>query len=145
MKSSRQRREYLIQVRLTAGEMGKVEAMMESQGYRSRSAFVRDMLLKKKIWTRYNKECGTAEALRKRLNDCVYQINKIGVNYNQFVSQYNKQAARSRSDGTPAINTANTESTLNGLRILTERLRTEVALMFEYFKRYINENHQTTE
>ena len=75
--------------------------------------------------------------LRERLNRLVYEVNKIGVNYNQVVSTYQRQAKQTRPDGSPYLNTRLLDEKVTALMRSTEGLRDEFAVILDIVKRYI--------
>ena len=76
--------------------------------------------------------------LREKMNVLIYQVNKIGVNYNQFVATYQRQSRQVRPDGTPYLNTRLLNERVTALMRCTEGLRDEFAVLLDIVKRYIN-------
>ena len=78
--------------------------------------------------------------LRDRINILIYQVNEIGVNYNQVVTLYQKQAKQMRPDGTPYLNTRLLDEKVRLLMRSTEGLRDEFAVILDVIKRctYLN-------
>ena len=83
----------------------------------------------------------TDRELRDRINALVYQVNRIGVNYNQVVASWQRQAQQVRADGTPYLNTRSVETKLVELMRLTEGLRDEFAVILDVVRKYIGESH----
>ncbi len=79
----------------------------------------------------------TNKILRERFHTFIYEVNKIGVNYNQVVAIWQKQAGRVRKDGTPRLNTRDIEGYLVKLIKYTEGLRDEFALIYDVIKKYL--------
>ena len=82
----------------------------------------------------------TDDILRDKLNQFIFQANKIGVNYNQFVATYQRQSKQLRSDGTPVTGSRMVEEKVDALMRLTQELRDEVAVIIDIFERYTQEN-----
>lgn len=78
--------------------------------------------------------------LRERVGALIYEVNKIGVNYNQVVSIWQKQARQTRADGSPYMNTRTVEGRLGELMRLTEDLRDGFALLLDVVRQYIGES-----
>lgn len=60
-------------------------------GYPSISGYLRDIIMLKRLPPRRVVCRITDRELRDRINILIYQVNKIGVNYNQVVTLYQKQ------------------------------------------------------
>ena len=140
MKNDRQRRECIVHVRLTPDEMDRIRTLMDNAGYISVSGYMRDLLDQKRI--PYHREVVhvTDKMLRDRVNILIYQVNKIGVNYNQVVATWQKQAGQTRRDGTPWMDTRSVEMLLGDLKRMTEGLRDEFAVMLDILRKYIGES-----
>ncbi len=123
-------------VRVDEEEMAKVKALMSLHGCPTVSCLLRNLLFKKRILTYRKVEKITDSDLHVKLNEMIYQFNKIGVNYNQVVATYQKQAKMFKGDGTPFLNTRSIEDKLSRLMTLTENMRDEFALILEIIKRY---------
>ena len=111
---------------------------MDNCGYRTVSAFVRDLVSRKRFSDHRAEPHIDDKVLREKMNNLIYQVNKIGVNYNQIAATWQKQAKQVRADGTPYMNTRSIEGKLTELMRLTEGLRDEFAVVLEYVKRYIS-------
>ncbi len=127
---------YTVKVRVDEEELSKIHGLMDINGYPTVSSFLRDLIFKKKIVTYHRVESVDDEGLRKRINELIYQFNKIGVNYNMVVAQYNKQAKMLRPDGSPYMDTNSIEAKLSRLMSLTENMRDEFALILKLIKEY---------
>ena len=136
----RQKRTCYVQVRLSPDEMARMKALMEMGGYRLVSCFLRDILTQKRFPYRTENVRVTDRELRDRINALVYQVNRIGVNYNQVVASWQKQAQQVRPDGTPYLNTRSVETKLTELMRLTEGLRDEFAVILDVVRKYIGES-----
>ena len=137
-KTEVQRRTCYIKVRFSPDEMSKVRTLMDNFGYRTVSAFVRDLVSRKRFSDHRAEPHIDDKVLREKMNNLIYQVNKIGVNYNQIAATWQKQAKQVRADGTPYMNTRSIEGKLTELMRLTEGLRDEFAVVLEYVKRYIS-------
>ncbi len=126
---SKKSKTYTVKVRVDEEELSKIHGLMDINGYPTVSSFLRDLIFKKKIVTYHRVESVDDEVLRKRINELIYQFNKIGVNYNMVVAQYNKQAKMLRPDGSPYMDTNSIEAKLSRLMSLTENMRDEFALI----------------
>jgi len=133
-------RTRIVKVRLTEDEFALMASVMEAGGYRTVSAFLRDVITRKKLPARRESASVDDALLRERMNALVYQVNKIGVNYNQLVAVYQHQSGRVRPDGTPYLNTRLLDGKVTALMRCTEALRDEFAVMLDIIKRYINPN-----
>lgn len=125
-----------ITSRFSAADYEKIKHLMENYGYRSMSAFMRDCCLKKKLNARKVYVEITDEVLRKKMDEMIYQIKKIGTNYNNVVSTYMRQAKLTKADGSPLIAGYQVEKNMEKLMVMTESLRDEVAVIIDIFKRY---------
>ncbi len=124
--------------------MSKVRTLMDNYGYRTVSSFVRDLVSRKRFSDHRAEPHVDDKVLREKMNNLIYQVNKIGVNYNQIAATWQRQAKQVRQDGTPYMNTRSIEGKLTDLMRLTEGLRDEFAVVLEYIKRYISgeDTHQ---
>lgn len=125
-----------ITSRFSAADYEKIKRLMDSYGYRSMSAFMRDCCLRKKLSPRKVNVTVTDEVLRSRMDQMIYQIRKIGTNYNSVVSTYMRQAKLTKADGTPLIAGYQVEKNMEKLMVMTESLRDEVAVIIDIFKQY---------
>ena len=69
------------------------------------------------------------------MNRLIYEVNKIGVNYNQVVSLYHQQ---SRS-GSVRLNTQSLDGKMSELMKMTEGLRDEFALFLDVMRTYLGD------
>ena len=143
-KVEKQTRSCLIQVRLTPEELERVKALMAISGYRVYSCFMRDLILQKRLPYRQEIVHVSDRQLSDRLNALIYQVNKIGINYNQVVATWQKQSRQTRSDGSPYMNTQAVEARLTELMRMTEGLRDEFAVILDVIKKYIGESPNTS-
>ena len=137
-------RNCLIQVRLTPEEMERVKALMAIRGYTVYSCFVRDLIMQKRLPYRQEIPQVSDKELREKLNALVYQINKIGINYNQVVAIWQKQSRQTRPDGTPYMNTRYIDALIGELKTMTEGLRDEFAFIYDVFKKYLGDSQDTS-
>ena len=140
---TREHRNCLVQVRLTSDEMALVKTLMENAGYPTVSCYLRDVITRKRLPERRFVQTVDDAVLREKMNALIYQVNRIGVNYNQFVATYQRQSKQIRKDGTPYVNTRMLDGKVTALMRCTEGLRDEFAVMLDIIKRYINPTQQT--
>ena len=133
-------RNFRIQVRFTDDEMARIKAIMDTEGYNTFSCFIRDSVLRKRLPYRTEVDKVTDSVFREKINALIYQVNKIGVNYNQVVATWKKQAARVRPDGTPWMDTRSVEVRLMDLMRLTENLRDEFSVVHDTVKKYLGDS-----
>lgn len=141
--AKKENRNCLVQVRLTRDEMDRVRTLMDDAGYPTVSCFLRDLITRRRLPEKRSVSVVDAALLRERMNSLVYQVNKIGVNYNQFVATYQRQSKQVRADGTPYLNTRLLDERVTDLMRCTEGLRDEFAVMLHIVKRYINTSTQS--
>ena len=131
-----------VRVRLTEDEFAQMSSVMENAGYTTVSAFLRHVITKKRLPDRRDVTAIVDQGiLREKMNRLIYEVNRIGVNYNQFVSTYQRQAKLTRADGTPYLNTRLTSEKVSALMRSTEELRDEFAVILAIVKRYIITNN----
>lgn len=133
----KQNRTRTVKVRLTDDEFFRMKALMDTAGYPTVSCFLRDIITRKRLPDRRSAAVIDDSVLRERLNRLVYEVNKIGVNYNQVVSTYQRQAKQTRPDGSPYLNTRLLDEKVTALMRSTEGLRDEFAVILDIVKRYI--------
>ena len=143
-KVEKQTRSCLVQVRLTPEELARVKALMEISGYTVYSCFLRDLILQKRLPYRQEIVHVSDKQLRDKINVLIYQVNKIGINYNQVVATWQKQSHQTRPDGAPYMNTRLVEARLTELMRMTEGLRDEFAVILDVIKKYIGESPDIT-
>jgi len=131
---------HRIGVRFTAQEYEKIHVMMAKYGYNTISALLRDVLFKKRIVSRKIVTKVTDKVLSDKLNQFLYQANKIGVNYNQLVATYQRQAKMVGPDGKPFLSGRLIEGKIDSLMKLTEEMRDEIAVIIDIFERYTQDN-----
>ena len=110
---------------------------MDNGGYPTVSCFLRDVITRKKLPERRSVSVVDEGIIRERMNRMIYEMNKIGVNYNQVVSTYQRQSKQTRPDGTPYLNTRLLDEKVTALMRSTEGLRDEFAVLLDIVKRYI--------
>lgn len=124
--------------------MTRVRTLMDSNGYTVISCFLRDILMQKRFPYRQEIVRVTDRELRDKVNALIYQVNKIGVNYNQVVATWQRQSQQTRPDGSPYMNSRSIELRLTELMRMTEGLRDEFAVILDVIKKYIGESPDTT-
>ena len=128
----------IVKVRLTEDEFSRMETVMQMGDYPTVSSYLRDLITRKRLPDRRRLAVVDEGILRERMNRMVYEMNKIGVNYNQVVSTYQRQSRQTRPDGTPFINTRLLDEKMTALMKSTEGLRDEFAVLLDIVKRYID-------
>ena len=134
---NRKNRTIIVKVRLTEDEFSRMKALMELGGYPTVSSFLREVITKRRLPGRREKGPVDDAVLREKMNALIYQVNRIGVNYNQFVAAYQRQSRQTRPDGTPYLNTRLLDEKVTALMRSTEGLRDEFAVLLDIVKRYI--------
>lgn len=129
IEDGRSPRNHRLTVRFSDEDIDKIKAMMEKNGYRSFSMFVRDLLFKKRIVARKEVVEVTDSVLRDKMNVMIFQVNKIGNNYNQYVSTFQRIVKTLSSDGDVSAGVRVAEEKTERLMHLTQSLRDEVAVM----------------
>lgn len=136
-KQTRQKRDLVVHVRLSPDEMARVRLLMENSGHTAVSCFMRDLITLKRLPERRREETVDAHVLAEKVNLLVYQVNKIGVNYNQVVATLKRQSRRVGPDGRPYLREKGVELALTSLMKMTEGLRDEFAVVLDVVKRYM--------
>ena len=132
-------RKYDLHVRLTYDEHARFMLQKRIHGFRTKSNYLRHLIMGQRIPAhRTEVPMVTNKILRERFHTFIYEVNKIGVNYNQVVAIWQKQAGRVRKDGTPWLNTRDIEGYLVKLIKCTEGLRDEFALIYDVIKKYLS-------
>lgn len=137
MRKRRERRDIQVYSRLNDAEYAKLKLQMDLHGYICVSCYLRDLITKQKIQGHRAVVDVGDKVLAEKLNLMVYQVNKIGVNYNQVVATWQKQASQTRRDGTPWMDTRSVELRLGELQRMTEGLRDEFAVILDVVRKYI--------
>ena len=137
---NKKNRTRTVKVRLTEEEFSRMLSIMETGGYPTVSCFLREIITKKRLPGRRDVTAVDDALLREKMNALIYQVNRIGVNYNQFVATYQRQSKQVRPDGSPYVNTRMLDDKVTALMRCTEGLRDEFAVILDIIKRYINPN-----
>lgn len=107
-------------------------------GFRTKSNYLRHLIMGQRIPTHMSEVSKVTDKIfRERINALIYEVNKIGVNYNQVVAIWQKQAGQVRQDGTPWMDTRAVEIRLTDLMRKTENLRDEFAVIYDLIKKYL--------
>ena len=138
LKKQKNNRTKIVKVRLTEDEFSRMKTLMENGDYPTVSCFLREVISRKRLPDRRTVSKVDDTVLRERMNRMVYEVNKIGVNYNQCVSTYQRQSKQTRPDGTPYVNTRMLDEKVTALMRSTEGLRDEFAVLLDIVKRYID-------
>jgi len=136
-------RTRIVKVRLTEDEFSRMRTLMDTGGYPTVSCYLREVITRKRLPVRKGMDSVSEGLLREKMNALVYQVNKIGVNYNQVVALYQRQSRQVRPDGTPYLNTRILNERVTALMRCTEGLRDEFAVILDIIKRYINDKDQS--
>ena len=139
----RENRTRTVKVRLTEDEYARMLLLMETGGYPTVSCFLRDAITRRNLPVRRTVRTVDDGVLRERMNRLVYEVNRIGVNYNQVVATYQRLSRQVRPDGTPYLNTRLLDGKVAALMRSTEGLRDEFAAMLDIVRRYIQPNSST--
>ena len=142
--AERKNRNYYVHARLDQEEYSRFRTLMEIGGYTSISCFLRDLILQKRLPYRQEIEHVSPRQLSDKMNVLIYQVNKIGINYNQVVAAWQKQSRQTRPDGSPYMNTHAVEARLTELMRMTEGLRDEFAVILDVIKKYIGDSPNTS-
>ena len=137
---NKKNRTRTVKVRLTEEEFSRMRSIMETGGYPTVSCFLREIITKKRLPGRRDVTAVDDALLREKMNALIYQVNRIGINYNQFVATYQRQSKQVRPDGSPYVNTRMLDDKVTALMRCTEGLRDEFAVILDIIKRYINPN-----
>ena len=140
IEDGRRPRNRRLTVRFSDEDIDKIRAIMEKQGYRSFSSLVRDLLFKKRIVSRKEVVVVTDDVIRDKLNEMIYQVNRIGNNYNQHVATFQRIVKSLASDGNVSAGIRVAEEKTERLMRLTESLRDEVAVMIDIFDKSTKDN-----
>lgn len=132
-------KKHIIAVRLSDEEFARFLLIREQNMYKSNSSLLRDLLFKKKIVRKEVVVRVTDDYLRSSIERLLYEVNKIGVNYNQIASVYMAQSKMLKPDGTPFMGARLVEEKMIALMQITESLRDEVAVIIDIFKKYNTE------
>lgn len=143
IEDAQQAKKHFIALRVNDDEMAQIRLKMDYYGYRSVSTFLRDIIFKKKLNVKKTVEVVTDDYLKNRFNDLIYQVNKVGVNYNHIASTYMRQAKERKSDGSPLIAGHQVEDKMDRLMAMTQTLIDEFALMIDIMNRYLRQDLRT--
>lgn len=140
IEDSEQAKTKVIKLRVSDTEYEQVQVIMEKYGYRTVSSFLRDLVFKKKLVSKQVVVRVTDNLLKEKLNQFIFQANKIGVNYNQFVATYQRQSKMTGPDGKLNLSNRMVDEKVDSLMKLTEQMRDEIAVIIDIFERYTQEN-----
>lgn len=140
IEDSEQAKTKVIKLRVSDTEYEQVQVIMEKYGYRTVSSFLRDLVFKKKLISKQVVVRVTDNLLKEKLNQFIFQANKIGVNYNQFVATYQRQSKMTGPDGKLILSNRMVDEKVDSLMKLTEQMRDEIAVIIDIFERYTQEN-----
>lgn len=103
-----------ISFRMTEEETAKLDAEMALEGFRSRSKYIRKVLLRGRIKRRYLSR--NSANIAKQIEILRAEIKRIGVNYNQVVRAVNSMAKLRDKRGNAVITSHTIEGKLTDLR-----------------------------
>ena len=95
-------------------EAAKLDAVMALEGFRSRSRYIRHVLMRGRLRRRYLSR--NAANLSKQIEILRAEIKRIGVNYNQVVRAVNSMAKLRDKQGNAVITSHTIEGKLTDLR-----------------------------
>ena len=95
-------------------EAAKLDAAMAFEGFRSRSRYIRHVLMRGRLRRRYLSR--NAANLSKQIEILRAEIKRIGVNYNQVVRAVNSMAKLRDKQGNAVITSHTIEGKLTDLR-----------------------------
>lgn len=99
---------------MTEEETAKLDAEMALEGFRSRSKYIRKVLLRGRIKRRYLSR--NSANIAKQIEILRAEIKRIGVNYNQVVRAVNSMAKLRDKRGNAVITSHTIEGKLTDLR-----------------------------
>lgn len=117
-----ERKEKIINVRLTEKEHLQLKMQMKNLDYISVSQFIRDKVLDQRIRIRRDVEY-TDRNLRNQINSLSTLVAKIGVDYNQATKKFTTLCKSKRADGSPVINSRSANSYLKKVAMMTTELK----------------------
>ena len=103
-----------ISFRITEEEAAKLDAEMALEGFRVRSRFIRDVLLRGRIRRRYLSR--TDSNIVKQIEILRAEIKRIGINYNQVVRAVNTLAQYRDKRGNSVVTAELLDGKLTDLR-----------------------------
>ena len=103
-----------ISFRMTEEETAKLDAEMALEGFRSRSKYIRKVLLRGRIKRRFLSR--NSANIAKQIEILRAEIKRIGVNYNQVVRAVNSMAKLRDKRGNAVITSHTIEGKLTDLR-----------------------------
>lgn len=130
-----------VGLRFTEDEFEKIRTQMAKADYLSISKFIRDRALNKQIKVRKNIVL-TDRNLRNMINDISARIAKIGVDYNQATKQMNSLSKKTRSDGSPVINSRAANFYLTKVATMTIELKEQMNLLISIVERLEKETEE---
>lgn len=135
MKQPKDRHTCNLRIRLTPDEYDRVRMHQENEGYPTLSGYLRDVITRRRRPSMLSRPGMDPTEVRGKMNRLIYEVNKIGVNYNQVVALYQKQ---SRS-GDSRISTKALDRKMTDLMRMTEGLRDEFALFLSIMRAYLGD------
>ena len=127
-----------ITFRMSEEEAAKLDAAMALEGFRSRSRYIRHVLMRGRLRRRYLSR--NAANLSKQIEILRAEIKRIGVNYNQVVRAVNSMAKLRDRQGNAVITSHTIEGKLTDLR----QMMISVLDKVEAISREVSDNPNST-
>lgn len=114
-----------ITFRLTEEEAIRLRSLMTLMGYRNRSTFLREQLLRGRVQRRNLRR--TDANLSRQIEQLHAEIKRIGVNYNQVVKAVNTLSRLRDKRGNAVVSAAAVDGSLTDMKMMMEALLSKVA------------------
>ena len=120
MKKKRRMKRKTIHItfRMTEEDAGKLNSLMKLMGYRNRSTFLREQLLRGRVQRRNLRK--TEANLSRQIEQLQTEIKRIGVNYNQAVRALNTLSKLRDKYGNAVVSAAVIDGKLTDMKSLME-------------------------
>lgn len=135
----RQRHTCNVRIRLTPDEYARVRTLMEKGGYPTVSGYLRSVITTRRMPSRMWTSGIGPQEFKDTFNRLVYEVNKVGVNYNQVVASVQRLTRQAATGGGPSPELRRLEGSMGELMHLTSTIRDEFALIHALFKEYLGE------
>lgn len=113
----RKNKTFIVRFRVTEEELAKLEALMEMEGFRNRSNYIRKCILGGRVNVRRNFR-QTEANLTKQVLLLRTEIRKIGINYNQVVRSLNTLSKLRDKRGNAVISEVTVNGHLEDLKVM---------------------------
>ena len=114
-----------ITFRLTEEEAIRLRSLMTLMGYRNRSTFLREQLLRGRVQRRNLRR--TDANLSRQIEQLHAEIKRIGVNYNQVVKAVNTLSKLRDKRGNAVVSASAVDGSLTDMKMMMETLLSKVA------------------